>query len=65
MVDGLSARLVHTYLQARHAGAVRGHDPHLPCSWRRGYRWFVEIMKELILRRLANVFSRYNLEPHD
>ena len=50
MVDGLSARLVHTYLQARHAGAVRGHDLHLPCSWRRGYRWFVEIMKELILR---------------
>lgn len=45
MVDGLPARLVHPHLQARHAGTVREHDPHLPCSWRRGHRWFVEIIK--------------------
>jgi hypothetical protein len=45
MVDGLPARLIHLRLQARHAGAVREYDPHLPRSWRWGHRWFVENMK--------------------
>ncbi|SRR6266702_2827866 len=45
MVDGLPARLVHPHVQARHAGAVREHDPHLPRSRCRGHRWFVENIK--------------------
>ena len=76
VVDGLSARLVHSHIQTRQPIAVPGHDRHMSRGWRQGHSRLVkkEREKDGPLAHLSHApqrtlvdacLSRYDMESHD